>query len=57
MRLANHWYLLYFAVTACSHPAKPPGAVVPKDSVDKSGYYTGSKKTDNNDPDREHHAG
>ena len=44
MRLANHWYLLYFAVTACSHPAKPPGAVVPKDSVDKSGYYTGSKK-------------
>jgi len=44
MRLAHHWYLLYFAVTACSHPAKPPGAVVPKDSVDKSGYYIETKK-------------
>lgn len=44
MRLANHWYFLYFAVMSCSPPAKPPGAVVPKDSVDKSGYYVDSKK-------------
>jgi len=44
MRLANQWYLLYFAATSCSHPAKPTGAIVPKDSVDKSGYYIDSKK-------------
>jgi len=44
MRLANHWYFLYFAVMSCGHPAKPPGVVVAKDSVDKSGYYVDSKK-------------
>lgn len=45
MRLENHYYLLYFAVMSCSHPAKPPGgAVVPKDSVDRSGYYIDTKK-------------
>jgi murein DD-endopeptidase / murein LD-carboxypeptidase len=44
MRLAKYWYFLLFAGLSCSHPAKPPGVVVPKDSVDRSGYYVDSKK-------------